>query len=154
MKNKLKSIKLAELKNSANFFNKKSYADCLIINKTGKIVLQKRPYKNKYLISLFGGHIEENESPLNALKREIKEELGANIIEEEVIFLGAITEDFTNHEEVIYVYFWKDKNDTITGCYEFEKVLFDNAEKALKEDNLMEYSYWAILEAIEKKLIT
>ena len=57
--------------------NIKKCAGAIIYNKEGKIFLMTSPKWNKYVIP--GGKIEENETDEEALKREIKEELGIEI---------------------------------------------------------------------------
>jgi len=49
----------------------------------------------------------------------------------EIVFIGAVTEDWTNHTELVHIHFWHDKKGIITGCYEAEPRYFDNAQEAL-----------------------
>lgn len=125
----------------------------MIIDENDNLIIQKRPNKNDYALNIFGGHIEKNETPIQAMIREIKEELCAEINPEDVIFIGAITEEFTNHQDIVYTYFWKDKKGSIKDCYEFEKVIYEDSKKLLKEPKLMDYTYWVVKEAIKRKLI-
>lgn len=55
------------------------------------------PYPNQW--SLLGGHVEEGESLLVALKREIKEEINYNL--KKVEFLGTLDDGVGN---LVYVY--------------------------------------------------
>lgn len=61
----------------------KNYAGIVIEDINGKLLFQLRdnkpniPNPNKW--SLFGGGIEEGETPLQAIKREVEEELGINL---------------------------------------------------------------------------
>lgn len=64
---------------------------CLIINKEGKILLQKRSpekklWPNKWDLTV-GGHVRTGEFGRQALIRECKEELGLNIKDDEIKFL-------------------------------------------------------------------
>jgi 8-oxo-dGTP diphosphatase len=94
---------------------------CLVLNKDGKIVLQLRDNDCPTFpgrLATFGGGIEQGESPMQALVRELKEELGAGVKIRNVIYLGTLTEAETNHSDLIYLYYWHDKLGSITGCYE------------------------------------
>jgi len=61
----------------------KNYSGIIIENASGKILFQLRdnnpeiPNPNKW--SLFGGGIEKGETPLQAIRREVKEELGIDL---------------------------------------------------------------------------
>ncbi len=87
------------------------------------------------------------------MRRELNEELGAQIEAGDVVFINAVTEDFTNHTELVHVYFWHDKDNTITGCYEGEPLFFKNAAEALAEPKLMEYAKWALEQCVARGLI-
>ncbi|HHF7373681.1 TPA: NUDIX domain-containing protein [Legionella bozemanae] len=101
----------------------KQFVGCLVLTKDNRILLQKRGHDwsayPDYLCE-FGGRMEKQEQPVQAIIRELKEELGAQAHEEELIPLGAITESTSNYTELIYTYFWHDKYRTITGCSEGE----------------------------------
>jgi len=86
-----------------------------IILKDGKILLGKRLKKDSFygLWCTFGGSIETGETPTQALKRELKEELGIDILEPEFL---ATTETTIRDEpqEVLQLHFflvkeWKGK---------------------------------------------
>ena len=107
-------------------FNKR-FVGCIVLSKDNKIVLQQRgdTWTNAPgFLSEFGGRIEADEKPMAALVRELNEELGAVVDVGEVTSLGVITEAITNYTELIYVYFWHDKNGTITGCYEGDAIYY------------------------------
>jgi len=105
------------------------------------------------MIATFGGRIEANESPSQALIRELHEELGAKIQDCDLIKLGVITEAITQHKELVHLYFWHDKEGTITGCYECEAQYFDKVTLALNHPKLMDDVRWALLECQNKKLL-
>src|SRR5579864_4212047 len=80
----------------------KRYVGCVILTKDQKITLQQRgkdwDHYPGYLAE-FGGRIDLGETPKEALVRELKEELGAKVNLKDVVELGALTEDTSNHEE-------------------------------------------------------
>ncbi len=124
-------------------------ADCVVLTKNNKILMQQRPEnwgKHAGVLNIFGGHVEDGEKVMDALIRELNEELGAIVKSQDVTFVGALTEDFTNHKEVVHVHFWHDKEGTITGCYEAEAVEYDNIENALQHPKIMDYAFWALKE--------
>lgn len=101
---------------------------CLVLSQDGKIVLQQRDADCATYpgcLATFGGGIEAQETPLQALVRELHEELGASVNPQDVISLGVITTRASNYTELVYVYFWHDKQGTITGCYEGKANYYD-----------------------------
>jgi 8-oxo-dGTP diphosphatase len=127
----------------------KKLADCVVLTHDGKLYMQRRPdnwHSFPGVISLFGGHVEPDETPDRAVVRELNEETGARIDSQDLIFIGAVTEDCTAHVEIIHVYFWHDRKNTITGCYEAEPALFNSAQEVLLHPKVMDYAKWALLE--------
>lgn len=63
------------------------YSGAVLKNSEGKILFQERDGngKNPYKWGLFGGGIEKSETPLEAIIRELKEELGVVISKSDVI---------------------------------------------------------------------
>ncbi len=123
------------------------YVSCIVLTKDHKIMLQKRGTEwlsFPGMLSTFGGQIELKENPLQTLVRELKEELGADIEASEVISFGAYTEAITDHNELIYGYFWHDKQGTITGCYEGEAKYFDSIKAVFNYPNVMEDVRWLL----------
>lgn len=124
----------------------KTLADVIIFKKDRSLYLQKRPRNPTEIgdISLFGGHVEEGETPLEAAIREIKEETGGDIESKDLLFVGAVTEEWTKYEDIVHIYVWHDKQGTITGCYEDLPLEFSNIDQALSQSELMDYARWAL----------
>jgi len=121
--------------------------ESVILNKDNKILLQKRGdnwQRFPSYLTNFGGQVETNETPLQAIIRELNEELGAKANPADILFLGAVTEGLTKHLELIYVYFWHDKTGTITGCYEGNVKYFTNVEEILAEQKVMDSARWSL----------
>ena len=58
------------------------HVSCWIINDKGEVLLQRRSKvkkKNSNMWSKTGGHVLADENPIDALKRELKEELGISV---------------------------------------------------------------------------
>ncbi len=142
----------SEIKNGSF---KKGLADCIILTKNNSLYLQVRPRNPENIgkISLFGGHIEQGETALGAVIREVNEETGGFPTAEEMVFIGAVTEKWTNYADIVHVYFWHDRDGTITGCYEDEPIEFENVGVALLNLELMDYARWALEKAKEMNLI-
>lgn len=125
-------------------------ADCIVITHDGKLLMQKRTYgRRQGHVNFFGGHVEENESVMEGLVRELNEELGAEIDPKHVVFVGAVTENFTDHSEVVHVHVWRDENATITGCFECESIVFDTVSDALAHPKIMDYAAWGLRKCLE-----
>ncbi|HHS2948521.1 TPA: GNAT family N-acetyltransferase [Legionella pneumophila] len=148
------SIRVVNKPNSSQY--NKCFTGCIILSNDKRILLQKRPqhwHPYPEYITTFGGRIEKEETPTQAIVRELYEELGAKIPPEELVELEAITEPCTGHTELVYEYFWYDKNNLITGCYEGIAMYFDNIEKILSQQKIMDDIEWLINECRKRKLL-
>ena len=135
---------------------KRQNTGCIVLTHDNRILLQHRPDNWRTfpgMIATFGGHIEANETPSNAIVRELHEELGAAAEPDEVISLSVITEEITQHTELVHLYFWHDKQNTITGCYEGEAQYFDKVDGALAHTKLMDDVRWALIECQNRGLL-
>jgi 8-oxo-dGTP diphosphatase len=132
------------------------FVSCLVITKDNKILLQHRTADARSYpehLATFGGGIEIGESPIQALVRELEEELGAKVKPNDVIYIGAITEEITNHTELLHTYFWHDKLGTITGCYEGEPRFYPNFSEAQKHPKIMDYVQWLYHQCQQRGLL-
>lgn len=146
---------------AANGITKTKYkahlADCVVLTHDNKILLQYRPPSWRKDpdndINLFGGHVEDGEAITAALIRELHEETGAQINPDELHFIAAVTEAWTDHTELVHIHFWHDREQTITGCYEAEARHYKNLDDALSQAGLMDYARWALIKCKEKGLL-
>ena len=149
----IKQIDLTKI-DETSFKNR--FSGCIVLTHDNKILFQQRGedwVSHPGCIATFGGRIEQNETSMQALIRELKEELGADVNESDAIFLGAVTEAFTDHTELVYNYFWHDKNASITGCYEGQSIKFDTVDEVLSDPNIMDDIPWLLRECQKRSLI-
>ncbi|HOO50003.1 MAG TPA: NUDIX hydrolase [Alphaproteobacteria bacterium] len=150
------SLKLVDTKQIRESQYIHHLSDCVILTKDGKILMQQRPEnwgKSAGNLNIFGGHVEDGETVVQGLIRELHEELGAVVRQDDLVFIGAISEDWTNHTELVHVYFWHDTHGTITGCYEAEAREYNTVEEALAHPKIMDYAAWALEECRALKYI-
>lgn len=157
MKNNIDIIKEIDLSqiNYSQFSG--FFTGCIILTKNKKILLQKRGddfYTYPGYLSTFGGKIEDNEQPIDAIIRELKEELEVNVYKDELIFLGAVTEKISGYTELIYEYFWHDKNGILTDvCNEGSQKLFSTYNEILAYPKLLDDITWIINKISKFKVI-
>jgi 8-oxo-dGTP diphosphatase len=146
MPNDSKLIEEVGLEQAKKTVYNRKFASAIVLTKEHKILLQLRDLDRSFpgCVSTFGGNIEADEVPIQALIRELNEELGAKANVEDIVSFGAVTEYITNHTEIIYVYFWHDRLGTITGCYEGTALYFDNIASVLEYPKVMDYVLWLL----------
>lgn len=66
-----------------------------------KKLLMVRSYKQKYVFYTLGGKIEEGESEIECLKREVKEEIGCEVDEKSLKFLTEFEDIAHGKEETL-----------------------------------------------------
>ncbi len=136
--------------------DRKHFADCIILTHDYKILLQQRPDDNGRFsgaLCAFGGHVEEGEAVIDALVREIGEELGGGVSPEDAVFLGAVTEDLSQHRDVVHIYFWHDRDHTISGCYEWSPRFYDRVDDVFEHPQIMDYLRWGLCQCQDKGLL-
>lgn len=76
----------------------------VIIKRNGKILLQRRQGTDAWcgFLALPAGHIDVGENPIEAMIREIKEELGMNISEEQLIKPTVVERNCTDNGKQYY----------------------------------------------------
>ncbi len=110
-------------------------AGILFFNKEGKFIIVKPTYKDYWEIP--GGCIDKDESPWNACKREVKEELGLDI-------------DSARLLTVDYLANTDDKGDRL--MFIFDGGLISETEVSnivLQKEELSEYRFVSLEEAVE-----
>ncbi len=111
---------------------KTEVAAVIFINKDREVLLHLRdnkstiPYPNFW--ALLGGHVEDDENSLKALKREIKEEIGYEI--KNPVFLGTLDDQVGN---IVYIYRSEiDKKIDELKLNEGQKLGYFNFEQLIK----------------------
>jgi len=156
MNNEFNTIQKIDLKEIDQVQFKRAFVGCLVLNHEGNFVLQQRGDNWTSFpgcLCEFGGTIEKNETPLTALIRELKEELGADVLLSEIISLGVIKETIGDHVEIGHMFFWQDKKATITGCYEGEMKIYRDIKEISQHPKLMESVKWLLNESVTRGII-
>lgn len=99
-----------------------------IENSEGKFLIQKTSKEKGGEFSSTGGHVESGETPLEAIKREVNEELGIDIIKDNIEEIGYILYDMP----IRYIYYIKkdiDINKVKLQKEEVDYVNFMNKEE-------------------------
>ena len=123
----------------------------LILIKDGKILLQMRNNPNKYGYGMLGmpaGHLEANENVYDAFKREMKEELGIDVTNCEIVQVMNVNGD----TDVYDAYFF-----TCDYLGEIKNMEKENAKSIMWIDinsnleKLMPYQKYALSKYLEDK---
>jgi 8-oxo-dGTP diphosphatase len=123
-----------------------AYSCCLIMTSDNRLLVQERgeeflTYPGR--ITPFGGRVEQNESSVQALQREIMEELGTIIRASELQYIGSVVKKTGKKTELIHTYFWHDKMDEIKNCYEGSRLYLYTLRDFLRfKDRLMPGLVW------------
>ena len=54
---------------------------------------------------------------------------------------------------LVYLYFWHDKEGTITGCYECEDIYYDSPSDVSKHPKVMQDIAWALEKCRQRQLL-
>ena len=76
------------------------------INSKSQIFIQDRRGFKKPDWGYFGGSIEKGETPIQAVIRETKEELSIDIQENDLVYLGISTTDWSGKKHVRFMYLY------------------------------------------------
>lgn len=126
----------------------KLYTLCYLIKDEDFLMLYRNKKKNDINEGKWvgvGGHIEEGETPLESIKREIKEETGYDAIK--VKFRGMISFVYNNEMDYIYVFTCDSFKGDIINCNEGD-LKYINKNKVM-DLNLWEGDKYFLKELIE-----
>ena len=134
----------------------RQFAGCLIKTHDGRLLLQQRGDNwDRFpgMLATFGGQVDAGETPLQGMVRELGEELGAEIEDSEILFLGAFTKVGLD-DALIHAYWWHDRAGSISGCYEGDPAFFDGAVEIFSKDNITPDVYWIVNQCLELGLLS
>lgn len=110
-----------------------------IENSEGKFLIQKASKEKGSYFSSTGGHIDFGETPLSTIKKEVEEELGVNISNDEIIDLG-----YSNYgKPLIFLYYIKKDINLAEIILQKEEVDYveymtiDEINKLIEEDKML-----------------
>ena len=139
---------------------KPSNAVCAIITYKDKILIQQRDYKKNIFFpghyGLFGGAIEKNETKMDALKRELKEEIGIEINKRNIKYLTNMILDFKiigyeQYKRTIYLVRLNYNQLKKLKLGEGSKMVWENKKKIYFKNKLIPYDAFAIWLYLFKK---
>lgn len=128
----------------------------ILVNKEGRIGLGTSPKWNERYI-LPGGHIEGGEGIKEALKREVREEIGITIDSKKIAFLNP-SDNLTHHNGKKHMVFincicWDVNGSTWELNEEFSSWEWMTVEQALEHEKVLESIKSSIREGARKNLI-
>jgi 8-oxo-dGTP pyrophosphatase MutT (NUDIX family) len=135
---------------------KKQAAFALILAKNGRVLLQQRsddPHiENSGKISLFGGAIENNEKPLNGLKRELLEELQLDIDECKLEKLNVYqkTKELDGVDHCINVWLVRNVDQAALALHEGNAIVSSKLEHIMHEKKLTRITKLALQDLLDK----
>ena len=120
-----------------------------IENDDNEFLIQRTSKQKGGLFSSTGGHVAHNEEPIETIKREVKEELGIDISNDNIIDLGYLVCDFP----VRFIFYLKksiDLKDIVLQEDEVESVSYLSEENLKKviEKGLMNKAHAKVLERV------
>lgn len=108
---------------------------CLIVNEDNKYLTQNRTKNDWPGLNLPGGHVEENETIIESVKREIKEETNLELIDVEFVNYFEWFNPKTNRRDLVLLF----KSNKFNGT------IHDSSEGHLR---------WMSLEEIKKESLS
>lgn len=120
-----------------------------IENDNNEFLIQKTSKQKGSIFSSTGGHVNHNEEPIDTIKREVKEEIGLDINNENIVYLGPLVFDFP----VRFIYYLKkniDINKLVLQEDEVESVSFMSIDELndIINKGLMHKAHAKVLERV------
>lgn len=151
-----KTGRIIERGNKNEKFNEDEHIAVSIIyieNDNNEFLIQKTSKEKDGRYSSTGGHINHGETPYECIVREVKEELGINIENDNVIDLGFICVDFP----LRYIFYLKKNIDINTLKIQKEEVDYveymsiDRIKEIIKNKNMHEGHIYVLEKVLEYK---
>ena len=122
-----------------------------IENSNGEFLIQKTSKQKGGIYSSTGGHGNHGEEPINTIKREVKEELGIDISNDNIIDLGYLLFDFP----IRFIFYLKkdiDLKDITLQKDEVESISYMSINEIRKiiEAGKMHKGHYKVLETVLK----
>lgn len=127
----------------------------VILTHDHRILLQRRTLDAPSAagqLSLFGGGQDHDETLIATLRRELYEELGAQV--HDATLLASVHYTRGETHKLLSLFFWHDENGSITGCYEGYPEYYDSVVEALQADKLEDKARWALEECRARGLLS
>lgn len=107
------------------------------VNSKGEIFIQDRTDYKPPPWGFFGGSIEDEETHLQAILRETKEELDLDLVPEDVVYMGDIHTEYDGEftERYFYLYTTEQVSFTVLEGAGGKWVTFEEAAPLFKRDN-------------------
>lgn len=146
--------KLTGEKNDRDFIHTNNlyhrHTSCWILNRKGEILLQRRSLAKKKrpgVWSKTGGHVDSGESVIDAIKREVKEEIGLELKNEDLFFMQKFKSDAPKFFSYGYIALTDNKiEDYELQLEEVDKVKYfkieELEEEKIKGNRLFDFYYW------------
>ena len=122
------------------------HVSCFILNNNGEVLLQRRSMtkkKNPGIWSKTGGHVDAGETVIDALKREVKEEIGLEMNDKRIFFMNKFKSTNPNYFSYGYVYVTNNKTtDFKLQLDKVDKVEYFKIEDLEKEKRNKKFTFY------------